>query len=156
MINPSNFQSAYPLPPTEEEAKLAEESSQILARYTDAEKPQIIIQTDEIHTQAIAIPEYAFLMLVEILEQMAQGNTVSLVSLPAELTTQEAANILEVSHPYLVELLESGEIPSQTVETKRQVRYEDVLHYKNQIDEKRRQTLDELVADAQSLNMGYE
>lgn len=154
-MNPSNFQSAYPLPPTEEEVKLAQESSQILAVYTDAEKPQIIIQTDEMNSQAIAIPESAFSMLVDILGQMAQGNAVRLVSLPPELTTQEAANILEVSHPYLVELLESGEIPSQIVETKRQVRYEDVLHYKNQIDEKRRQTLDELVADAQNLNMGY-
>lgn len=154
-MNPSNFQSAYPLPPTEEEAKLAQESSRLLAGYTDAEKPQIIIQTDEMNSQAIAIPESAFLMLVEILEQMAQGNAVRLVSLPSELTTQESANILEVSHPYLVELLESGEIPSQIVETKRQVRYEDVLHYKNQIEEKRRQTLDELVADAQNLNMGY-
>ena len=154
-MNPSNFQSAYPLPPTEEEVKLAHESSRLLAVYTDAEKPQIIIQTDEMNSQAIAIPESAFSMLVDILGQMAQGNAVRLVSLPPELTTQEAANILEVSHPYLVELLELGEIPSQIVETKRQVRYEDVLHYKNQIDEKRRQTLDELVVDAQNLNMGY-
>jgi excisionase family DNA binding protein len=155
MMNPSNFHSAYPVPPTEEEAKLAQESSQILAGYTDAEKPEIIIRTDDMNSQAIAIPESAFSMLVDILGQMAQGNAVRLVSLPPELTTQEAANILEVSHPYLVELLESGEIPSQIVETKRQVRYEDVLHYKNQIDEKRRQTLDELVAEAQNLNMGY-
>ncbi len=143
MMNGSDFTSAYPLPPTGEEAKLAKESSQILARYTEVKKPQIIIKTDEMNTQAIAIPESAFLMLVEILEQMAQGKAVSLVSLPAELTTQEAANILEVSHPYLVELLESGEIPSQTVGTERQMRYEDVLHYKNQIEEKRQQTLDE-------------
>lgn len=155
-MNRLNFTSAYPWPPTEEEAKLAKESSQILALYTERRKPEIIMKTDEMKTQAIAIPESAFLMLVEILEQMAQGKAVSLVSLPAELTTQEAANILEVSHPYLVELLESGEIPSQIVETKRQVRYEDVLHYKNQIDEKRRQPLDELVADAQTLNMGNE
>ncbi len=143
MMNSSNFISAYPLPPTEEDAKLAKESSQILALYTEVEKPEIIIRTDEMNTQAIAIPESGFLMLVEILEQMAQGRAVSLVSFPAELTTQEAANILEVSHPYLVELLESGEIPSQTVETRQQVRYEDVLEYKNQIEEKRRQTLDE-------------
>ncbi|MCT7955926.1 excisionase family DNA-binding protein [Laspinema palackyanum] len=136
-MNGSNFTSVYPLPPTEEEAKLAKEISQILALYTEGKKPEIIIKTDEMKTQAIAIPESAFLMLVDILEQMAQGRAVSLVSFPAELTTQEAANILEVSHPYLVELLDSGEIPSQTVETTRSVRYEDVLDYKKQIDEKR-------------------
>ncbi|MBO0351998.1 helix-turn-helix domain-containing protein [Phormidium pseudopriestleyi FRX01] len=155
-MNRLNFTSAYPLPPTEEEAKLAKESSQNLAFFTKVEKPEIIIKTDEMNTQAIAIPESAFLLLVEILEQMAQGRAVSLVSFPAELTTQEAANILEVSHPYLVELLESGEIPSQKVEATRQVRYEDVLNYKNQIDEKRQQTLDELVTEAQTLNMGYD
>ncbi|MGL5193283.1 MAG: helix-turn-helix domain-containing protein [Chroococcales cyanobacterium] len=155
MMNPSNFHSAYPVPPTEEEAKLAQESSQILAVYTDAEKPEIIIRTDDMNSQAIAIPAFAFSMFVEILAQMAQGNAASLVSLPAELTTQEAANILGVSRPCLVKLLELGEIPYRKEGTRRRVRYEDVLNYKNQIDEKRRQTLDELVAEAQGLKMGY-
>jgi excisionase family DNA binding protein len=152
----SSFKSAYPLPPTEEEAKLSQESSRILAAYTQGEGHLIQVKTDETSSPAIAIPASAFRMFVEILAQMAQGNAVTLVPLHAELTTQEAADILGVSRPYFVKLLESGAIPYRKVGTRRRVRYEDVLNYKNQIDEKRRQTLDELVAEAQALNMGYE
>jgi excisionase family DNA binding protein len=72
-----------------------------------------------------------------------------------QLTTQEAAKILNVSHPYLIQLLDSGEIPCHKVGNRRKIFYQDLIEYKNTIDSKRRETLAELAKQAQELNMGY-
>lgn len=74
---------------------------------------------------------------------------------PDQLTTQEAAKILNVSHPYLIQLLESGEIPDHQVGNHRKIFYQDLIDYKNTIDAKRQETLAELAKQAQELNMGY-
>jgi excisionase family DNA binding protein len=72
-----------------------------------------------------------------------------------QLTTQEAAKILNVSHPYVIQLLESGEIPYHKTANHRQIFYQDLIEYKNIIDAKRQETLAELAKQAQELNMGY-
>ncbi|PPJ62268.1 excisionase family DNA-binding protein [Cuspidothrix issatschenkoi] len=72
-----------------------------------------------------------------------------------QLTIQEAAKILNVSHAYLTQLLESGEIPDHKVGNTRRIFYQDLIDYKNIIDAKRQETLAELAKQAQELNMGY-
>jgi excisionase family DNA binding protein len=72
-----------------------------------------------------------------------------------QVTTQEAAKILNVSHPYVIQLLDSGEIPCHKVGNRRRMFYQDLTEYKNTIDAKRRETLAELANQAQELNMGY-
>jgi excisionase family DNA binding protein len=87
---------------------------------------------------------------------MAEGNTVSVIPIRAELTTQEAAELLNVSRPHMVSLVESGEIPYRKMGSHRRVLAKDVLAYKAKIDEERLKTLAELSEQAQKLKMGYE
>ena len=93
--------------------------------------------------------------LAEVFSQMAEGKAVSVTPIKVEMTTQEAADALYVSRPYLINLLEKGQIPSRKVGTHRRILREDVAAYKAQIDEARLTTLQELAAQAQELGMGY-
>ena len=146
--------------PTRKEVDLAQASSKKISSYINKNSPiqKISLIQDDIgkKSEAIEIPKEALNLLVDILQQMAQGNAVTLIPIHAELTTQEAADILNVSRPYLVGLLEKGEIPFRKVGTRRRVRYQDLIEYKNDIDTKRMQSLHELAAQAQELDMGYE
>ena len=103
----------------------------------------------------IDIPARAVRLLMNILEEMAAGHSVKVTPIQNELTTQEAADLLNVSRPYLVSLLEQNKIPHRKVGTKRRIRAEDVLAYKANIETKRLAVLDELANEAQKLNMGY-
>ena len=94
-------------------------------------------------------------LLTDLLTQIAQGNAVTLIPIHAELTTQEAANFLNVSRPHVVKLLDSGEIPFRKVGTHRRILFEDLRKYKQDIDDRRLETLSELTAQAQELGMGY-
>lgn len=103
----------------------------------------------------ITVPRAAFGLLVEILDQMADGNDVAVIPHARELTTQEAAAILNVSRPYVIGLLEQGRIPFHKTGTHRRIRLADLLAYKKHQDEVSRRALAELTAEAQELGLGY-
>jgi excisionase family DNA binding protein len=72
-----------------------------------------------------------------------------------DLTIEEAADCLHVSHSYMLDLLKSGAISVRLVGSERRVRMEDIVRYKEHIDAQRRKALDELTAEAQELGLGY-
>lgn len=103
----------------------------------------------------ITVPREALELFVEVLGQMASGNAVTVVPVHAELTTHQAADILNVSRPFLIGLLDAGKIPFRMVGTHRRIRFTDLMAYKQQDDARRDEALAELTRQAQDLGLGY-
>jgi excisionase family DNA binding protein len=143
-------------PPTEQESAVARNSGQLLARYAREDQPLTLRVADAEHEEPIELPAGAVALLMDILEAMAAGRGITIIPEDAELTTVEAADILHVSRPFLIKLLEEGKIPYRKVGKHRRIRMDDVMKYKVADDEARRAILDQLVADAQELGMGYD
>lgn len=153
-----NASSISPSLPSDRDIALARESGRILSNVLEksGEVQEIAIRADDGTAHTVSLPISAMRHLLDILAEIGRGNAVSVNPIHALLTTQEAADILNVSRPFLVQLLEKGAIPFHKVGTHRRVRHEHVFAYKSDIDSKRRATLDELAAQAQELDMGYE
>jgi excisionase family DNA binding protein len=101
----------------------------------------------------IPLPESVVHMLVAALKEFAKGRQVSVVGADAEMTTQQAADLLLVSRPYLISLLNAGKIPYRKVGTKRRILAEDVQAYKATERVRQRKLLDELAAESQELGL---
>jgi excisionase family DNA binding protein len=142
-------------PPSVQEAALARSSGQSLARLIRKNRPLTLKVTDSDQEQPIELPPGAVLLLMDILEAMAAGRGITLIPENAELTTVQAADVLNVSRPFLIKLLEEKALPCRKVGAHRRIRMEDVMAYKARIDADREAVLDQLVAEAQEHDMGY-
>lgn len=98
--------------------------------------------------ERLELPESVYRLLRDIVENMQQGRAVTLVPEQAYLTTQKAADILGVSRPHVVKLLDSGEIPSYKTGSHRRVCLKDVVAYVRNRDARRKTILDEIARDA--------
>lgn len=136
---------------------LAKKTSRKLAQHIEPEQTMSLkIQRQEGKEVMMDLPASIVRLLLDMLEQMAEGNAVSLTPLQAELTTNQAADLLRVSRPYLIKLLEEGQIPYRKVGRHRRMLAKDVLAFRQANYEQRSKALDELTAQAQELNWDYD
>jgi excisionase family DNA binding protein len=141
--------------PTDAESALAKESSVRLAAHLGhADGFRLEVKTGTT-SEELVLPPSALRLLMRVLTEMGQGNAVALTPVGAELTTQQAADLLNVSRPHLVKLLDEGVIPSRKVGSHRRVLLEDLLAYKRDFQARRQAALEELAALSQDLEMGY-
>jgi excisionase family DNA binding protein len=140
--------------PSEAEAGVAKETIRLLAAHLKKDAPmQLRILGDDTTQATVNLPAPAVGLLLRILEEMARGNAVTIIPVHAELTTQEAADMLNISRPSLIQLLDEGKIQYRRVGTHRRVRFEALMKYKRHTDEERRAALDELAAYDQELGI---
>lgn len=141
--------------PTAQDASLARVSGQSLSRFARRQKPLSLKVTEAGQELAIELPAGAVALLMDVLEAMAAGRGVTIIPENAELSTVEAAGILNVSRPYLIKLLDEKVIPHRLVGKHRRILIDDVMAYKQRIDAEREDVLAQLTADAQENDMGY-
>ena len=103
--------------------------------------------------EEIVLPESVFQLLRQVVYHMMQGKAVFIIPENQELTTQEAADMLNVSRPYLVKLLEQGVIPFIKIGTHRRVRFIDLINYKKQRDAERLRAINEIAQISQDAGL---
>ncbi|MDE0521650.1 MAG: helix-turn-helix domain-containing protein [Boseongicola sp.] len=135
--------------PSERDATLADRAGRALEPLVERNRPV----SARFGNETVDLPAPALRLLREILEHMAHGKGVALTPLHAELTTRQAAELLQVSRAHLVQLLDAGRIPCRKVGTHRRVRAEDILAWRRETELRRREALDELTARDQKLGL---
>ena len=138
--------------PTRKDAELAATASRALAAKQTTDDG-LRVRLDD--GQELLLPKAATRLLSHLLTEMAQGNAVTLIPVHAELTTQEAADFLNISRPHLISLLEKGDIEFHKVGTHRRVKFVAIEAYRKRFEVEARKAMDELAQEAQELGMGY-
>ncbi len=140
--------------PTVEIAREAQVAHRGLSRLTAPSERHVRLEVDGGEHATVIVPRAAFDLFLEILGQMANGNAVTIVPVHAELTTQQAADLLNVSRPHLVSLLEARKLPFRMVGTHRRVLFSDLSEYRKQQEIESRRAVAELTTQSQEL--GFE
>jgi len=141
--------------PDSHESELAQRSQRELAAYlsTKLQTQRISIVGEDDKTHTIELPTSAMTMLVEVLGEIAAGNAVQIVPVHAELTTQEADNILNVSRSHMVKSLEEGKVPFHKIGRHRRVLFADLMEYKKRRENESLNAMQALADQAQDTGM---
>jgi len=143
-----------PTVPSDRDAVLAEAVSRALEQgHADEKNLRVQVAAAGHEVTTLDLPPVVARLLMDILKEMAAGHAVTLVSLEAEISTQQAAEVLNVSRPYVVGLIDKGTLPARMVGNQRRLPLKDVLAYKAENRAKRRETLRELAAHDQQLGL---
>lgn len=144
--------------PLEKEVEAAvqgqRELASLLSTKFETQRIDIFDKEDKPHT--LVLPTSALRLLVDILGELAIGNAVKVVPVHAELTSQEAADLLNVSRPHLVKMLEEGAIPFTKTGRHRRIRFSDLMAFKQRRDEESQEAMEALAQQAQELGVGYD
>jgi excisionase family DNA binding protein len=139
--------------PTEADALVAREATRKLEPLKPKLRDIRVQLMDMDNNITIPLPASAVRFFVDILRNMAEGRAFTLMPMHAELTTQDAADFLNVSRPHLVKLLDGGALPYHKVGTHRRIRFADLDAYKRKSDAARRKAIDDMVAASQELGL---
>jgi len=138
-----------------DDLRFAEQSINIFKRHIDRQGRLSFQINKDNKKESVVIPAVAARLFEEILIQLSEGNIVAIFPIQKELTTQQAADLLNVSRPYLINLIDQGKISCRKIGTHRRIYAKDILDFKEKDDFQRSSALDELVREAQELNIGY-
>lgn len=151
-----------PVAPTEADVRVAKDASKRLSHLVRGKKkgakpPRLSIgeAAGKAGSERIELPPAAIQLLLRLLTDMAAGHAVMLIPVHAELTTQQAADLLGVSRPFIVRQVETGSLKHRKVGTHRRILVQDLLAYKRSMDAGRMKALEEMTAEAQRLGLGY-
>ena len=142
--------------PSEKEAVVARESRRKLAQHLKRRQSlRVRLLGGKDEGENVELPAPAARLLLDVLEQMANGNAVTLIPVHAELSTQQAAEILNVSRPFVIKEIESGRLPHRKVGSHRRVAFEDLMKYAQEMRAKQGQALQRLADNAAELGLDY-
>ena len=139
------------LTPSENESEMARDAARRLAVLLGT--VQNGTMSLQVGGEELQVPTHAVRLLMRLLAEMGEGNGVKLLPIHAELSTQQAADLLNVSRPYLVKLLDEGALPSRRVGTHRRVLLHDLMEFKQRELALRLAALDELTALSQEMGL---
>lgn len=125
------------------------------AHSTPSTHVQLVSDDSSSQPTSVVVPSVAFRFFIDVLHELAEGNAVMVAPIHAMLTSQQAADLLNVSRPYLIKLLDNQEIPHQRVDNQRRIRLFDVIEYKKKGDATRRRIARDLTREAQEMRLGY-
>ena len=139
----------------EAEREAAQDASRALSRLSGHGCVHVEAVAEHQERQTFVLPATAVRLLTDMLAHLAEGRSVAVMPEDAELTTQQAADMLNVSRPHLVKLLEDGRLSFHKAGTHRRVRLRDLLAYRHQRAAEAEAAMDELAAQAQEHGLGY-
>lgn len=134
---------------------MARVSGQVLSPHVQQKGSLVLTVREAGQDKPLELPAGAVALLMEILQAIAAGRGVTLIPENAELTSLQAAEVLNVSRPFLIKLLDDNVLPHRKVGKHRRIRLEDVMAYRSKIDRDREAVLDQLAREAQEMGMGY-
>ena len=148
---------AEPIAPTDQETRIAQDSIRPLADLLRDDQNEASVHM-HLRTQGdaaadVALPRAVMLLVLSALQEMAKGNSIALLSVDVELTTQQTADMLRVSRPFLIKLLEEGRIAFRRVGAHRRILAHDVLRYIAEERARREQVMEKLAAETERLGL---
>ncbi|WP_028962019.1 helix-turn-helix domain-containing protein [Sulfobacillus thermosulfidooxidans] len=138
------------IPPGQRDVEILKQVAEDLAAHPDRNRYVLV---DDDHRVEVKLPASLVRVLMEAASQLAKGNSVAILHYEEELTTQQAADLLRVSRPYLIKLLEKGQIRYHYVGSHRRIRMGDLLDYKRNRDSLRKAHVNEMVRVSESLGL---